>query len=92
MNTVLISYDLRVPETPSDYNRIINYIKSFYYWSKPLKSLWFVKTDKSTEVIRNEIKAIIDQNDGILILDINVLDWATIGISKEVTDWMSSNI
>lgn len=91
MNTYLISYDLRVPETSEDYQRIISYIKSLGSWSKPLQSVWFVKTSISPSDIRDGLKNQSDYNDGILVIDVTS-DWASYGISKEVTEWMKSHI
>lgn len=92
MKTYLISYDLRVPETSEDYKRLINYIKRFDGWSKPLKSVWLINTNLSVSAVRDELKIQTDNNDGILVIDVTDSDWATIGISNEVTDWMNKNL
>lgn len=91
MNTYLISYDLRVPETSEDYKRIIAYIKTLGSWAKPLKSVWFVRTSMSSSQIREGLRNQSDLNDGILVVNVTS-DWATYGISKDVTDWMHNNL
>lgn len=92
MKTFLISYDLIGPETRDDYVRLINHIKSFTFWAKPLKSLWLVKTDKGIAEVRNELKQYADSNDKILVIDVTNANWATSNISSQITDWMKNNI
>ncbi len=93
MNRILlISYDLRGLESHSDYMLVIDYLKSFIDWAKPLKSLWFIETGKDPSVVRNEIMRITDLNDGLLVMDVTGANWATFGIKKSVTDWMKENI
>ena len=91
MKTFLISYDLGVPETSEDYKRLIAYIKTFS-WAKPLYSVWLIRTTKSVDKIRDEIKAETDNNDKTLVIDVTSADWATNGVSKDVTDWMKANM
>ncbi len=90
--TYIISYDLRISETSEDYQRLIKHIKDYSYWAKPLKSVWFIKTLKSTIEVRDDLNKQIDSNDGIIVIDITKSDWGTIGVSKEVTDWMRENL
>ena len=92
MKTYLISYDLRIPETSADYQKLIKYIKSFSSWAKPLKSVWFIKTYKSVSEVRDELNKEIDANDGVLVIDVTGANWGTIGVSKEVTDWMEEHL
>lgn len=92
MNTLLISYDLVLPETYEDYKLLIQYIKSYSSWAKPLQSVWLVKTTKTPGQVRDEIKAKIDSNDKVLVMDVTKTGWATFNVSKEVTDWMKENL
>lgn len=92
-DTFLISYDLGVPETAEDYKKIINYIKSFGNWAKPLQSVWLVKSStKGCADIRDDIKKLIDSNDKVLVIKITGDNWASYNLSKEVVDWMKNNI
>lgn len=93
MKTYLISYDLRIPESSEDYKILINKIKTYPNWAKPLKSVWFVKTSKTASKVRDDLRSVTDFNDGLLVIEITrSSDWATYGIDKEVTDWMHENI
>jgi hypothetical protein len=91
MNILLISYDLGVPETSQDYEAVIDYIKS-HNWAKPLKSLWLIKTNKTTSTVRDELKSITDANDKIFVVNITGDAWATARISSDVTQWMKNNL
>ena len=92
MKTFLISYDLGVPETHSDYVSLSNYLKSLYtLWARPVKSVWIIKSDKDAAQIRDEIKLALDSNDKLIVVEISG-NWATYNISKEITDWMKNNI
>jgi hypothetical protein len=92
MKTYLISYDLGVPETSDDYKKLIDYIKSYGTWAKPLYSVWFIKTDKSVSLVRDEIKNETDSNDKTLVIDVSEANWATSGVKKEVTGWMKEHL
>ena len=92
MNTYLISYDLGLPETYSDYKILTQYIKSYSTWAKPLQSVWLIKTEKTLAQVRDEIRTKVDSNDKILVVDVTKNGWATFNISKEVTDWMKNNL
>lgn len=89
----IVSYDLRLPETRLDYQRLIQHIKSSYsFWAKPLKSVWLIRTEKGIAEVRDELRGFLDSNDQLVILDVTGADWATYGITAEVTTWMRQNI
>jgi hypothetical protein len=92
MKTFLVSYDLGVPESSSDYQKVIDYIQSFGNWAKPLKSQWFIVSSKSCSEIRDDLSNLTDFNDGILVLEVSGDGWATSRISSEVTSWMEKNL
>lgn len=92
MKTYLISYDLRIPETSEDYKKLIAYIKTYGTYAKPLLSLWFIKTNKTVSVVRDEIKSETDFNDAILVIDVTNSNWGTSGVTKPNTDWMKAHI
>lgn len=92
MKTYLISYDLGIPESSADYEKIIEYIKSLGTWARPLKSQWFVVSGKSASTITDDLMALTDSNDEILVIDVTSDYWVTARISDEVTNWMKENI
>jgi len=92
MKTFLISYDLGVPETHSDYTILANHIKSLYaFWARPVKSVWIIKSDNNAAQIRDSIKLGLDSNDKLIVVELSG-DWGTYNITKEVTDWMKTNL
>lgn len=91
--TYLISYDLGIPEDSSDYEEVIEYIKAFNLWARPLQSVWFVVSDdKSVSDIRSDLMSLTDSNDKILVIDVTDDNWATGRISSKINDWMKENI
>ena len=91
MKTYLISYDLIMPESHSEYIRLINAIKSYNYWAKPLKSLWLIKTDASILQVMNHLKVFTDANDHILVIKVTN-DWVGYNLSESVINWMRGSI
>ena len=92
MKTLLISYDLKGHETSEDYKLLIEYIKGFTTWAKPLYSQWFVRTEKACATVRDEVKAKVDSTDRVLILDVTGDDWACYNLPKDVSEWMKKNV
>ena len=91
-NILLVSYDLIKEESSEDYKALIDKIKSYGSWAKPLESFWLIKTEKSASEMRDELRSVTDSNDEIVVLNVTGDNWATFGISKEVTDWMHQNL
>lgn len=92
MKTFLISYDLGVPETHTDYIELSNRIKALYSsWSRPVKSVWIIKSDKNAGQIRDEIKLVLDSNDKLIVVEM-LGSWGTYNVSRDVTGWMKNNV
>lgn len=91
MKTYLISYDLGIPESAKDYQILTNRIKKFGNWAKPLKSVWFILSDKTAAEIRDELTPSMDHNDKLLVVEVGGR-WATRKISTPVNAWMRENI
>lgn len=87
MNTYLISYDLTWPEDREDYKILIDFIKRYNRWAKPLQSVWLIKTDKTVTQVRDELRSRVENSDKLLIIKVTD-SWASFNISKDVTDWM----
>lgn len=93
MATYFISYDLGVPESSADYQKIKEYIDTFPDWMKPLKSQWFVVSpSKDAAKIRDEMGAITDINDKILVLKVTGVAWASLRLGTEANDWLKANL
>jgi hypothetical protein len=92
MGVLLISYDLGEPETSSSYTDLIKKIKSYDDWEKPEYSLWFIKTDKLTATVRDELSPYLDANDKLLVMRVTGSGWASHNLPSRVTSWMKENI
>lgn len=88
MSILIISYDLIKDK---DYTELINEIKSISSWAKPLESFWLLKTDLAVGSVRDRLKAKVDKDDKLLVIEAGNW-WATYNISSKVTDWMKENI
>ncbi|MEK7601431.1 MAG: hypothetical protein AAB480_02785 [Patescibacteria group bacterium] len=92
MNTILISYDLNGHEESPAYKKLIDRIKEYPTWAKPLESFWVVKTKSTATGVRDTLKTLIDDNDELLTIDVTSRDWASRGLSTKVTDWLKTNM
>jgi hypothetical protein len=89
MKTIQINYDLVAPG--KNYNRLFEYIKSHGTYAKPLKSMWFIRTNKTASRVRDEIKQFIDSNDEVVVVDVTGSMWATT-FSDNHTKWMKQHM
>ncbi|MDD4333444.1 MAG: CRISPR-associated protein Cas2 [Patescibacteria group bacterium] len=89
MKKFLISYDLNNHEDISVYNEVIAYIASYYEHAKALYSQWVIKTAKSAEAIRDELKKIVDNNDVVLVVEVSN-SWASYNLPKAAVDLLKS--
>jgi len=79
MNRLLISYDL--VSSGQNYSQISSYLSGMEESSKPLESLWVIKTSKTHLQVRDEImNNFLDSNDKLLVIDItnDVSSWYNI--------------
>lgn len=66
-NNLFISYDLIGPNR--DYDRIIAEIKKLGAWAKIHKSLWYVNSIQSSSSVASKLKAVMDGNDTLIVID-----------------------
>jgi hypothetical protein len=86
MNTLLITYDLNRPG--QDYSKLFEYLRGYGTWCHPVDSTWLVRTSKSAADVRTELKAYVDGNDDVLVINVTNDDWASYGLPQQVTDWL----
>jgi hypothetical protein len=88
MGVIQVSYDLNRPG--KDYSSLTKHLKENYKsWCHPLDSYWFVASDKSAGTVRTECRTHLDANDELVCFDVSRSDWATLNVSKDVTDWFN---
>jgi len=90
MSVKIISYDLGGPETSGDYKKIGEYMRTFGTRCKPLESFWLVDTSLSCKQLRDSIGQYLDNNDKLLVLQWNQVNWATKGMPRDVNDWLTN--
>ena len=64
----LITYDLNKPG--QDYTDLIEAIKKNRN-IHPMKSVWFIKSDKKVDDIFNALKPFLDENDRLIVTEMN---------------------
>lgn len=74
-HTHIISYDLNYPYNPEIYKTLDKKIQSLGSWAKPLNTFWLLKSDSTTELIKNSLVPII-QNQWKLIV-VSTRTWNT---------------
>ncbi|OBW93008.1 CRISPR-associated protein Cas2 [Gallibacterium salpingitidis] len=84
MRNYLISYDLY--KSGQNYNKLISYIESYSVWAKIHQSVWYIKSNKSCDQIRNELLACVDYNDSLFVAEMNDAAWNNLseGIDKYI--------
>ena len=87
MNVIEITYDLRKPGR--NYENVYAYLKGFE-WCRPLESVWFVRTEKTAEQVRNDLLVRIDANDGLLCVNVTDDAMAWHGLSPVAGNWLRS--
>jgi len=83
-----ISYDLNTPG--QNYQDLYETIKKAQGWAHPMDSLWFIKTNETVQQWCDRLRAKIDQNDELFIVDITGkpnCGW----MSKKMWEWLSNN-
>lgn len=81
-NNLFISYDLNVPH--QDYNATIEAIKGLGAWAYVQKSLWYVKTQLTTEEAAKVVREKQDVNDSLVVINTNNNEAYWYNISDEV--------
>jgi hypothetical protein len=80
------------PETREDYKRLIDHIKSYGTWAKPLYSVWLVKSSKTASQIRDDLTRYVDSNDKLLVMNVTGTSWASLRLPDAVATWMKANL
>ncbi len=81
-NNLFISYDLNSPH--QDYDATIEAIKNLGPWAYVQKSLWYVKTDLSSEEAAKRVREKQDSNDSLIVINTNNNEAHWYNISDEV--------
>ncbi len=91
MKTYLITYDLIMPETAPHYVALINRIKAYGLWAKPLESVWLIKTNQTLSEVMANLKIALNFNDKILIMEVSN-SWIALNLPERVVFWMKQGL
>lgn len=84
----LITYDLKT--LGKDYNTLYDAIKSIGEYYHPLESTWLVKSRLNANSISASLRAVMDNNDYLFVVNINKQDrqgW----LPKTAWEWLTKN-
>ena len=87
MATYCISYDLRKERA---YEELYDKLKAYGTHSHTLESTWFVVTTKNAGKIRDELRKVIDKDDGLIVIEV-VKNWASHGLRPSTNQWLKRN-
>ncbi|PEL71142.1 hypothetical protein CN637_03850 [Bacillus toyonensis] len=87
MAVYAVTYDLMSPG--QDYSDLHEKLKSYAY-SKNFESFWIIDTKKSASDIRDELKALIDSNDKLFVIEVEK-HWASFNIPDGMVNWLKSD-
>jgi hypothetical protein len=91
LSTILIAYDIH-PNQPSAYQDLARAIQSLGAWWHHLETVWIVRSDKTSKEIRDGLRAHIDADDQLLVVDItrSEAEWA--GVNEAGNVWLKGNV
>lgn len=92
MKVYQINYDLRKRR---NYQPLYDKIESYSGWAHPLESCWLVTTNKSATQIRDELTAVMDADDGLLVTRLqSEAAWRNLNSdsANRVTNWLKQHL
>jgi hypothetical protein len=89
--TILIAYDLH-PAEGAAYDALVNAIRASGVWWHHMETAWIVRSDKTPEDLRDQLKVYIGPDDQLLVVDITGAraEWA--GVSDSGSKWLEEHI
>lgn len=94
MRLYVVSYDLRDNETMDAYDRIFRALQTAADWCRPLFSFWIIETPRTPREVISFLRNVgaIDENDGIVVLEITGLGDYRRVIDADVAAWLNQRI
>lgn len=90
----VVSYDLRKDTSPEAYARVFAALKTAADWCRPLFSFWIIETPRSPSAVIGYLRNVgaIDDDDGVVVLEITGLgDFRRVS-DAEIADWLNKRI
>lgn len=94
MNWYLVSYDLRRELSANDWKIMHDALRSASDYCWPLQSVWIIQTPlKPSEVIASLLShGVLDDNDGIIVLEITGNGNYRRVVNQETALWLDSHL
>lgn len=94
MGWYVVSYDLRREITSTDWYRLYSTLKTAVDYCWPLQSIWIIQTPRTPAEIVGILRAheIVDENDGIIVLEITGKGAFRRVNSQETADWLAQHL
>jgi uncharacterized membrane protein len=94
MSYYVVSYDLRREVTSKDYELMHETLKTASDYCWPLESFWIIETTYlPSEVITVLMqRGVIDDNDGIVVLEITGIGAFRRVVNRVTADWLNTRI
>lgn len=87
MPAYCLSYDLRAPgrnyQPLYDALRAVNAVRA-------LQSLWFFDDPRPSAQVRDAVRQLVDQNDGVLVMQIASTNWASFELQPAAAEWLKA--
>lgn len=84
-----ISYDLIRPE--KDYDKVIEAIKNLgTSWAHPLRSVWWVETNMTSDQVSDAVKKAFDGNDIFFVNRLRAGEYQG-WLSREMWEWLNTH-
>ena len=90
----VVSYDLRNDTSFEAYDRIFSALQSAADWCRPLFSFWIIETPRTPSEVIATLRHVgaIDEDDGIVVLEITgVGDFRRV-IDVDVAEWLNQRL
>jgi hypothetical protein len=81
-----IDYDLRKQR---NYDALYERLKSYPQWCRALESTWVISTNQSAAQVRDYLKAVMDDDDGLLVTRLQG-EAAWYGLSDKVSTYLKN--
>lgn len=94
MTWYVVSYDLRRELSRQDWSILHDALKSAVDYCWPLQSVWIIETPrKPSEVIAILLTVgVLDDNDGIIVLEITGVGNYRRVVNQQVANWLDSHL
>lgn len=90
MRTLLVGYDLN--RAGQNYDDLIGRLKQYSLWWHHLDSTWLIRTESTPVQVRDELSALIDSNDELLVIDVTGDPAAWTGFGASGSKWLKDHL